>query len=328
MMPLLRWLALVGLFGSALGLRLYRIDDQFEHRRHASDVRDLIQSPGRAQMRALSMQHPLALADLFWLSCVQELGRFVEKHEPRVIRLKTWAQLATDLDPRYHQAYYVVAINLTVYNKDAEGSDRLLEKGRKNLPHKWQYPFMLGYNAYFLEGDLRKASRLWTEAAYMPGAPRFVPSLAARSRFQAGDEKQAEALLLTMIDHLSGRHKEDAIIRLKILRSEPILRAYDEACRTYFEQNGTLPASADELRLVGLVSHPARDLFGEPITLDENCRARTEIIFVREDEAKQRAGSKGKKAGNPGANNEESPDGNLKSQVTPAARGDGHGQSN
>ena len=261
---------------------------------------------------------------------MQELGRFIEKHEPRVVRLKTWAQLATDLDPRYHQAYYGVAINLTVYNKDAEGSDRLLKKGRKNLPHKWQYPFMLGYNAYFLKADLREASRLWTEAAYMPDVPRFVPSLAARSRFQAGDEKQAEELLLTMMEHLQGQHKEDAIIRLKIIRSEPILRAYDKACQTYLERTGTMPVSANELRLAGLVSYPAQDLFESPITLDEKCRARTDYIFVREDEAVRRAGSKGKKAApknsQTSTTNDSSPDETLKTQVTPAEKDDGHGQ--
>ena len=63
-----RWLALVGLFGSAVGLRTAWLDDQYQSRRRSSDVRDLIESPGQDQMRALSMQHPLALADLFWLS--------------------------------------------------------------------------------------------------------------------------------------------------------------------------------------------------------------------------------------------------------------------
>ena len=288
-----RLFVLTGLFLAIVTLRFVRIDDDYVRRRRESDVRDLIRSPGRDSMRALSLQHPLAWADLFWLSAVQEIGRFIEKKDPEVARLKNWAQLATDLDPRYYQVYYGVAVNLTVYNKDAEGSDKLLRKGRKNITHRWELPFLLGYNAYFLRGDLRTASELWKEAAYMPGVPRFVPSLAARSRFQAGDEKEAEGLLLTMLEHLDGEHKRDAMIRLKILRSEPILRAYDEACRRYFEENGHKPDSADALRVAGYVRHPAKDLFGNPIEIDTNCRARTEIITVREDEAVERAGSGG-----------------------------------
>lgn len=294
-----RWLVFILLFLAAAGLRWGKIDQDFERRRRESDVRDLIRSPGQDVMRALSLQHPLALADLFWLSVVQEIGRFIEKKEPRVIRLKNWAHLATDLDPRYHQVYYGVAVNLTVYNKDADGSDRLLLKGRKNMPQRWVYPFLMGYNAYFIRGDLRKASELWTEAVYLPDTPRFLPSLAARSRFQAGDEQHAEELLLTMIDHLSGQHRKDAEIRLKIVRSEPILRAYDAGCQRYMEETGQFPVSARSLQLGGYVDYPPEDLFGNPIELDTGCRARTEVIHVREDEAVKRAGSEAKQTALP-----------------------------
>ncbi len=291
----LSWFGFIGLFIVALGLRWARVDADFERRVLETDVRDLIRSPGTHQMRALSLQHQLALADLFWLSAVQEIGRFIEKKEPSVVRLKNWAQLATDLDPRYHQVYYGVSVNLTVYNKDADGSDRLLRKAEKNLPGRWQFPFLLGYNAYFLRGDLRTASEHWRKGAELaksdPSAPRFLPSLAARSRFQAGDEEEAVRLLEAMIPELEGEHKEDAMIRLGIIKSEPILRAYDRACLEYEAQHGVRPVSADELRIAGLVAYPPQDLFGKPIELDERCRARTEVIRVREDEAVKRAGS-------------------------------------
>lgn len=296
MRAFLPWITLAILAAVVLGIRVARIDHDYERRRRETDVRDLIRSPGQHQMRAMSFQHPLALADLFWLSAVQEIGRFIEKKEPRVVRLKNWAQLATDLDPRYFQVYRAVATNLTVYNKDADGSDKLLFKGRENLPHRWEFPFLLGYNAYFLRADLRRASEYWQEAAYLPDVPRFVPSLAARSRFQAGDEKKAEELLLTMIEHLDGEHRRDAEIRLQIVRSEPILRAYDEACVRFFEEKGHRPTEPIALKLAGYVDYPPEDLFGKPIRLDENCRARTSMIFVREDEAVKRAGKQAKGA--------------------------------
>ncbi|MEM7675353.1 MAG: hypothetical protein AAF449_05050, partial [Myxococcota bacterium] len=120
-----------------------------------------------------------------------------------------------------------------------------------------------------------------------------------RSRFQAGDEEQAEALLLTMIEHLDGQHREDALIRLKIIRSEPILRNYDEGCQKFFKDKGHMPLNAQELLMAGYVKYPPKDLFDKPIDIDEQCRARTEIIHVREDEAVKRAGSKGLNAKKP-----------------------------
>ncbi|MEO1334948.1 MAG: hypothetical protein AAFV29_04870, partial [Myxococcota bacterium] len=129
--------------------------------------------------------------------------------------------------------------------------------------------------------------------------PRFVPSLAARSRFQAGDEDEAESILLTMIEHLDGQHREDALTRLKIIRSEPILRDYDDGCRRFFEDRGQMPMNAQELLMSGYVKYPPKDLFDKPIDIDEQCRARTEVIHVREDEAVKRAGSQGQDAENP-----------------------------
>jgi hypothetical protein len=177
-------------------------------------------------------------------------------------------------------------VQLTVYARDAAASDRLLRKGRGHLPDAWPLPFLLGYNAYFLHGDALAAAEHWREAAGLPDAPRFVPSLAARAQAQAGDTLGAEAMLLELIEAgaLEGPQLEDAEIRLKILRSEPILRAYDEACQRVRAREGRLP-SARELFERGEVPHPPKELLDQDIVLDDGCRARSEYIRVRDDEA-------------------------------------------
>jgi hypothetical protein len=278
------------LLASASGLRLSYLDEAQLRRELDERVGDALISPGPAVLQAASLQHSLAMSDLFWLGIVQTFAR-PELGDVGFDRIERWAEIVTDLDPSFFVAYHASAIHLTVYGARADASDRLLLKGREHLPTAWQLPFLLGYNAYFLHGDALEASEHWATSASLPDVPRFVPSLAARARFQAGDPLAAEQLLVDMLEWLpDGPHRDDAVIRLKMLRSEPILTLYDQACaRWRLEQNGSVP-SAEELFEKGLVKAPPRDLLDAKIVLDENCRARTEVIRVREDEASKRIG--------------------------------------
>ncbi len=247
-----------------------------------------LMSPGPEVLSAVTFEHALMASDLFWLGVVQEFGFQGDKpvDYPKTF---AWTQIATDLDPHYYIAYYATAINLSSYAKDVERSDTILKKGRKNLPGAWQFPMLMGYNAYFVRGDALAASELWFATSLMKGAPAFVASLAARARNHTGDAEGAIELLLTLMPSLEGAAREDAEIRLKLFRSEPILAAYDKACEAYRAQAGVIP-SPDELYQGGAVTYPPFDLVESPIEFDENCRARTKVIFVREDEAKERVG--------------------------------------
>lgn len=276
--------AFVLLMGAAMGL-----NETWSGGGAAEDRPNInLMSPGPEVLSAVTFGHSLMAADLFWLGVVQEFG-FQGDRPVDFAKTYAWTDITTDLDPEYFIAYYATAINLTSYAKDADRSDKLLMKGRKRLPDAWQFPMLMGYNAYFVRGDALAASDLWFGTSLMPGAPRYVASLAARARNHTGDSEGAIDLLLTLIPSLEGAAREDAEIRLKIFRSEPILSAYDEACRAYRADKGVVPKAAD-LYQQQAVTYPPFDLLESPIVLDDNCRARTEVIIVREDEAKERVG--------------------------------------
>jgi hypothetical protein len=268
------------------------VEPNFEARRVRLPPSE-ITSPGPEALHMVALEHPMAAADLFWLGVVQEIGAAADGRKPSFLMMRRWADIATDLDPHYFAIYYAVAVNLTVYAKDVEASDTLLAKGWRNLPDAWALPFLMGYNAYFIRGDPEAASKLWLAASQLPDHPRFLLSLASRAQYQAGDALGAMSLLEEMIPFLDGPAKEDAELRLKAFRSEPILFAYDEACRAYRAAHGELPPDAASLHTQGYVNLPPEDLYGASIYLDSDCRARTEYIKVREDEAAQRVGAEG-----------------------------------
>ncbi|MBK8014336.1 MAG: hypothetical protein IPK13_23680 [Deltaproteobacteria bacterium] len=273
----------------ALGLRWTWVDPDAALRRDRREPQDVLLSPGPDILQLAALEHPSAWADVLWLGIVQELGRKLEGTETNWDRLERWSNIATDLDPRYFVVYYGSSIHLSVYARRIDASDQLAQKGMRALPRRWEFPFLLGYNAYFSHGYADLAADYWRAAAAEPDSPRFLPSLAARAQFQAGDEDGAVEMLKTFAEVLTGPQREDAELRLKLFQSEFRMRKYDAACQAYREAHGRVP-TPEELHAAGLVEDPPQDLLGARMTLDAGCRARTEYVFVREDEALDNVG--------------------------------------
>jgi hypothetical protein len=279
---------------ASAGFRLSALDPLAEQRRHSTKLdEDVLRSPGYDAMQIVSMEHQHAVADLFWLQVVQELGRPIEGEQASYDRLQRWSHIAVDLDPKYYTVYWAAAINLISYARRAKAAEGLLLKGREALPLIWELPFFLGYLNYFLRGDPMIAAEWWHEAALTPGAPRFLPSLSARARIHSGDEAGAEELLLSMMDTLEGPSREDAELRLKVIYSERVLHQYDAACLKFLAERGRRPVDGAELHREQYVTPPPFDDFNEPILIDESCRARTTVIKVRDDEALKNVGREG-----------------------------------
>jgi hypothetical protein len=279
-------------YAGTLVLRIAVVDRQAAARESVRLPEESLKSPGGPVAKLLALEHGPAVGDLIWLGLIQELSKKpTERDEASWDRVERLADLATDFDDRYFVIYYASAVQLTSWGHRGDRSDRLLRKGEMHLPDRWEFPLLLGYNAYFIRGDAIGAATEWQRGLTKPDPPRFFPSLVARARFQGGDEQGAIAVLEAMIEFLDGPHRDDAVNRLKILKSEPVLRRYDEACLAYQAKHGSIPVSGRQLFDEHWVADPPVDLFDKAITIDEKCRARTEFIFVREDEAKARVGS-------------------------------------
>lgn len=262
-------------------LRTQHLDQAFDlERAQVSAEGDFIQSPGREVLRLAAFEHALAWADFIWLAMVQETG----KEKPDWNRVVRWTGVGTDLDPKYFTIYHAAAIHLSVFGKRVEDADALLLKGWNELPLRWQLPMLLGYNAYFVRGDALSGSDYMRAAADTPGSPVFLAALAGRMRYHGGDAAGAIEMLESMLPALDGDARRDAEERILLLRSEPILAAYDRACRAYLKAVGEVPTAAQLFR-EGYVEVPPRDLLGYEVYMDSGCIARTEVIRIRESEA-------------------------------------------
>jgi hypothetical protein len=273
--------------GAAIGLRAYKLDDLAASRVSGERSESIPASPGRAALQMMTMEHALAAADLVWLRIIEEIGEVTMHGDGQAERMSHLSDTATDLDPRHYLAYYAPAIYFCTQVYEGTEAERIATRGEQALSDRWEFPFLIGFVRLFVLGHPLDAVEPWLRASKMPGSPRFLTSLAGRAVRMAGDAQGSIEMLESMLPSLSGPQKEDVVIRLKILKSEPTLVAQDAACTAFRKEMGRIPRDGLETRLLHLTDASPDDKFGRRIEFDDDCVARTSIIFTREDEAAQ-----------------------------------------
>ncbi len=288
---------LVVLFFVALSLRVELLDGA-PHKQ--PDAFEKQKSPGPWVLHALSLNHELAFADMVWLEIVQQIGSAEGKLSQQWMdRLEYLANVGTDLDSKYFIIYHSVAIYLSAYASNVEASDRMVERGMQALPGHYEFPFLKGYNAYFIRGDAKEASEQWLRASQLPRSPPYLAPLAARTRFNAGDTKNAIGLLQRLLQVTKDPQVRDLLkLRLQAIETEAVLEAYDQVCEKYLSENEGKILSPMEFFEKGYIALPAKDHLGETFTnsVEEGkCITRAPSITRRRFEAAKDIGSGGVK---------------------------------
>jgi hypothetical protein len=161
--------------------------------------------------------------------------------------------VTTSLDPRFKIAYRFGAVFLAESYPNGPGRPdlavRLLEKGLREQPDKWEYMEDIGFVHYWYDHDYRAAAAVFQRASALPGAPWWLRSLAATTLAQGGDRESSRQMWRHIresaeIDWL----KRDAERRLSQLDAFDQIDALQRLVDRYAQQNGRPPA--DWLTLV------------------------------------------------------------------------------
>lgn len=193
------------------------------------------------------------LGDLAWLSAVQVAGsrRMTPEHYDR---LYVHLQTATNFDPRFVVPYILGGMVLG----DSPGHVRealdILDRGARNHPADWRFPFYIGYTRYFSLGDPLEGAKALEEAARLPESPPYLPLLAARMFAEGRAPETALAFLGRMV------REETDPARLEILNRrigevivEQDIQALERAVAAYKDATGDLPRALSELVRAGLL---------------------------------------------------------------------------
>lgn len=230
----------------SLVLATDRLHQGLQHSPKA-DTPDLIAPPGEL-FRQLALEQHSTVADLYFLRLVQHLGTpsMRELRYPLILPL---ASLITDLDPLYAYAYEVAGITLADPAGRFEESVRILEKGIKAVPERWQLPFFAAFNLWHAKGDYAGAAPLVLKASKLPGSPKYLADLSSRLFAESGEVETGIALFDTLLaEPLPLEFRRELEERRRALSIEGDLRIIDAAAAEFAAIFGRRPTSLEELR--------------------------------------------------------------------------------
>lgn len=216
----------------------------------AGRVRDPAWLPNGRLVRLVSFGHRLLLADLYWLKTVMYVGESMLVPGRGLDALGPLGEIVTDLDPRYGYAYQVVGSNLSGLAHRPEESDRILEKGVRNVPDRWTLPFLLAFNKFFYEGDFAGAAA-WARRAAEVGKRPQLALLAANLSLAADTEDQYQAAIsfleLSIPQAEAPELRERLRQRLVKVRTYQVLSHLERAIAAFRARNLRAPLMLDEL---------------------------------------------------------------------------------
>jgi len=251
---------LLALGGAAVGM-LAVVDRQHPPTARAEA---LLYLPRGEYLRVAVLGYRQIAADLIWIKAVQHFGKREQTTEGYL-----WAYHAvdvlTDLDPKFSYAYLTGGTILGVWANLVQESITLLTKGMRHNPDVWQLPFFVGYDYFYELRDYASAAIYFRIAAGLPGAPEYLPRLAARMTAEAGDPEAALEFLERLYEQMKDDRSRAAIEkRIKEIMAERDIRILEKAVREYQSRFNKLPGALGDLVVTGLIREiPKEPLGGE-----------------------------------------------------------------
>jgi tetratricopeptide (TPR) repeat protein len=255
------WLA-VGL-AVALGIAADNVLLALERQRPASvRAEELSYLPKGEYLKVAVLGYDEFAADLIWLKAVQHLGATRQSKSGYA-----WAyhvvNVVTDLDPKFLPAYLASGTILGVWAGLLYESIDILRKGMRENPDVWQLPYYIGYDYFYELCDPARAAPYFQAAARLPGAPAYLPSLAARMTVAGGDPDAALEFLQRLYEHTGDPRLREALEqKIKEVIVERDIRALQEGVRQYRARYGRPPRTLRELVAKGIAARLPEEPFG------------------------------------------------------------------
>jgi hypothetical protein len=233
-------------------------------------------------------------ADVYWIRTLQYYGGAkrrlaaqagVPEPPPMLAASSEYDQLyplldiTTSLDPRFTVAYRFGAVFLAEAYPSGQGRPdlalKLLEKGIREQPDKWEYMEDAGFVHYWYEHNFPEAARWFARAGDVPGAPNWLKPLAATTLAQGGDRRSSRAMWTAILQSAEQDWlRSNAEHRLRQLRALDDLDMLQRGVDNYVQANR--PATLDWPTLVraGIFPGLPVDPTGLPYELTSGFRVR------------------------------------------------------
>jgi hypothetical protein len=233
-----------------------------------------VQSGELAKRVALS--YDSLAADMYWIRVLQHYGRTKLSTETnkQYDLLFPLLDLTTTLDPRFDIAYRFGAVFLAEAPPSGPGrADQaiaLLEKGLREQPGNWEFAQDIGFVYYWWMQDYAMAAEWFKRGGGMPGAPNWLPALAAVTLARGGSRESSRQLWQQVLQDAEVEWlRTQARFRLAQLDAMDQMAALDRLLRTYDERSGTQARSWLELIRAGVLAGVPVDPEGHPYQINQ-----------------------------------------------------------
>lgn len=241
--------------------------EAMERQRPASHrAAELEYLPKGAYLKVAVLGYREIAADLIWLKAVQHFG---ERKQTRAGY--RWAyhtvDVVTDLAPKFVMAYQAAGTILGVWAGQVEYSIAILTKGMRHNPEVWQLPFVVGYDYYYERCDPVRAAQYFRQASLLPGAPDYLPKLAARMTVEGGDPDAALEFLARFSAQTQDERLREALEhRFKEVVAERDIRLLEEGVERFKEKHHRAPLALGDLVRAGILKLIPQSPFGGTYT--------------------------------------------------------------
>lgn len=177
-----------------------------------TETEDAVYLTSGEALRHLTVGFNTLAADLYWIRALQHYGSTkrrlagasslvppsIAAASSDYLQLYPLLDITTTLDPRFKVAYRFGAIFLAESYPTGPGRPdlavRLLEKGLRAQPDKWEYMQDIGFVHYWYDHDYHQAAERFRQAAAIPGSPWWLASLAATTSAEGGDRRSSRTM--------------------------------------------------------------------------------------------------------------------------------------
>jgi tetratricopeptide (TPR) repeat protein len=235
----------------------------------------LLYLPNGKHLKIMSLGHANLVADLLYLWAIQYYSDYERKQRHRYVE-HVFADVITELDPHYVDAYWLGALILIVETGDLDAGIGLLEKGAARNPDKWILPYLAGWECYHAK-RYECATGYFERASRIPEAPTVVQRMRAGMVARQGDVSQALAAWRGILQDPKSDPLSIKIARRKVreLQTRRDVATLQQAAARFRNDNGRWPLRLEELITRSYIRELPRDPDGRAYLYD----TRTGAVF-------------------------------------------------
>lgn len=240
-----------------------------DHLRQGATLQEVLYIPSPKTLQRMSLGYDGLLADIYWTRAVQYFGGHHHAESMNYKLLKPLLEITTTLDPHLLPAYEFGSIFLAQSPPEGAGDPAaaadLVRRGIQQNPEAWKLWYHLGFIEWQELKDPKGASEAFLEGSKVPGAQPWMKVMAAALAQHSGDAETARYLWTNIYQSTQDKMiKENALNRLRALKSDEEVGFLQNFIDRYKEQLGRYPTNFQELLAAGWIRRVPLDPLGNP----------------------------------------------------------------